>query len=305
METTLNRRIDNLSLDHRRGAAHIVEDSALILKDIARFGEECPEAAELIWRRAVYRLAHNHPTMAPMLKLLNRACLALDEEERDWPNVAGRVSDLLVEHRAHMERMAYTAIDTVASIRTLITFSFSSTVASVIIACHEQGWGGKVLLGESRPLMEGVLLAKTICGAGVPTTLMTDAALMSSVSSADAVWVGGDCFNRQGMVNKVGTKALLEIAQAHSIPVTVMLATDKLLPSALTPYYHFTSYNSREVTTEEVEGLTITNQYFEDIPHNLIDRVYTEWGILTVEEAIARIEEEEVSTTFDAILKAK
>jgi translation initiation factor eIF-2B subunit delta len=300
----LNTLIDTLSLDHRRGAAEIVRDAADLFISIAVVSEESPISSEHLFERAVKRLAKGQPTMAPVLNLLNRICLAKSEADDDWErfadlvrNLAGSRSDLIPSMANHLGELP-------AVTDTLIAFSNSSTVAALVTAAHTQlGWPRAVYCGEGRPVMEGLVMAHKLMAAGLEVTVFTDAALMSRIVEAQAVWIGGDSLSCNGLVNKVGSRALAMLAKFRGIPFVSMMGTDKFLSRGMTPYFGFLPQNPREIGADDAESLCVHNEYYETIPVDLISIVLTENGPADPARLVESIAEEPFSPLLASLLQ--
>jgi translation initiation factor 2B subunit (eIF-2B alpha/beta/delta family) len=241
--------------------------------------------------------------MAPVLNLLNRVCVIKEKAGDDWSEFENLFAAIVRQPDDYLDRMK-SQIDRIPRAEnTLIAFSNSSTVAQVIIAASKAAnWPRRVFCSESRPVMEGIVLARKLTAAGLDVTLFTDAALMSRVVEADAVWVGGDSLSREGLVNKVGSRALAMLCKFQGIPFVSLMGSDKLLPTALTPYFHFLPQNPREIGADEADGLNIHNEYYEVIPLELVSHIVTEDGVHSPHELISTIENEPLSPLFERIL---
>lgn len=294
----INTLIDALSRDHRRGATEIVEDIGEILMRIGEVGSEDREAGEALFRRAVKRLVKSQPTMASVLNILNRACLAREESEENWGLFQDRIAGLLKRYQNARQEMLNRWEELPPAPRALITFSNSSTAAALVVKCFEAGRVGEVFLSEARPVNEGLILARKLIAQGVKVTLFSDAALMSTVDKADAVWVGGDSLSEKGLVNKIGSKALAILARTAGIPFISLMATDKVLSPQLRPYLHNLRQNPRELVGEEIKGLNVVNEYYEEVPLDLVSEVFSEYGLRKPHQLLALVGEEPVSPLF-------
>jgi len=148
-----------------------------------------------------------------------------------------------------------------------------------------------------------VVLAKKLTAAGLDVTLFTDAALMSRVEEADAVWVGGDSLSRNGLVNKVGSRALALLCRYLNKPFLSLMASDKLLPTELIPYFYAIPQNPREIGADDADSLKIFNEYYEEIPATLVSGIFTESGIDSPEDIVSQIENEPLSPLFAQLVK--
>ncbi|MDP8229192.1 MAG: hypothetical protein P9M15_07045 [Candidatus Electryoneaceae bacterium] len=318
MFTHLNRQIDRLSLDHQRGAAEIVEDATKLLLDIVQVGIDDPDdpsEAEALWNRAIRRLARGQPSMAPVLNLQNRACLAIDTSMPDDPissedpdsydwDILSQTLQGFQESRKNQKETMIEKINELPHIDgTLLTFSNSSTISQVIIACYQLGFPKNVICSEGRPMMEGVMMARKLRAAGIPVTLFTDAALMSRIIEVDAVWVGGDAFSQQGLTNKVGSRALAMLAQERRIPFISLMMLDKFLAPELLPFLGLLPQNPREIAGNETKGLDVINEYYENIPSDLVSYVFTEQGLAAPNEMLKFNQLEKVSPLFQRLVQ--
>lgn len=303
MVEQLNSLIDSLRLDHKRGAAEIVQDAAELFVAIGVLAADEPLAAEHLFQRAVKRLARGQPTMAPVLNLLNRVCVIQSQAEEDWVLYSALLPTVVRQPADYAELMKLHITDLPAS-ETLITFSNSSTVATLVAAAKAKlGWPKRVYCGEGRPVMEGLVMARKLTAAGLDVTIFTDAALMSRVAEADGVWVGGDSLSREGLVNKVGSRALAMLARFRGIPFISMMGSDKLLPTGLAPYFRFLLQNPREIGAGEANGLNVHNEYYEQLPLDLITHILTEGGVASPLYVVENIENEPVSPLFAELVR--
>ncbi|MDP8240750.1 MAG: hypothetical protein P9X24_16800 [Candidatus Hatepunaea meridiana] len=302
MISNLNGVIDSLSLDHKRGAAEIVEDIADLFYAIVKIGLEDSDSANQLFNRGIKRLARGQPSMAPVLNFLNRACL-IKEQNGNWSELKELLSELRTATRSRFDAMAFRINDLPRVDGTLITYSNSSTVANIIIACHKFNWPRKVICSEGRPIMEGLVLAQRLTAADVPVTVYTDAALMSQIIDADAVWVGGDCLSQNGLVNKVGSRALAMLAKVQGIPFISLMSTDKLMTPQLMPFFHCLLQNPREVAADDADILNVVNEYYENIPLELVDYILTENGLSKPDDLLKSIQEQPISQMFQQLVQ--
>ncbi|MBT3231799.1 MAG: hypothetical protein HN356_03200 [Calditrichaeota bacterium] len=298
----LNAHIDSLALDHRRGAAEIVEDAALLFRDIARCGEKKHRNCTQLFNRAVRRLAEGQPSMAPVLNLLNRVCIFREESGDNWVEFKVRLQRLVSDWNTRTTQMVNYVQDLPREGETLLTYSNSSTVARMLIACNERfGWPRRVLCGEGRPRQEGVVMAKRLKSAGISVLVYTDAALMSQVAAVDMVWIGGDCLSREGLVNKVGSSALSLLAMIHNVPFISLMTTDKLITPDMLMFFRLLSQNPREIIPDDLVELDVVNEYYETIPLELITNIFTEEGLFLPKELVSTIAYGPISSLFEEL----
>lgn len=122
----------------------------------------------------------------------------------------------------------------------VFTLSKSGTVQRVLTDLWEAGRHIAVLVAESRPGAEGARMARELGERGIRTRACDDFLLLSLVpkeagprrppnyTGSPVVLVGADAVHPDGLVNKVGTRALLETAQRAGVPAFVLATTAKL-----------------------------------------------------------------------------
>ena len=282
-----------------RGAAEIVRDGGVLFRDIARLGEKEESGVEYLFARAIRSLAKGQPSMAPVLNLLNLVCFSKEKHQGNWTDFLDSLKSEILPLLSSTNQVGENLEHIPRQGDTLITFSNSSTVSNVIVGCYERfQWPRKVICGEGRPLQEGVAMARRIHASGVNVQLTTDAAMMSLVDTADAVWVGGDTLSRQGLVNKIGSKALAQLATFNDIPFVSIMSRLKLLAPSLLPFSRFLSQNPREIVAEGGEGLEIINEYYEIVPLKYVSWILTEQGLETPVDLVESIENTAISPLF-------
>jgi methylthioribose-1-phosphate isomerase len=101
----------------------------------------------------------------------------------------------------------------------------TGTALSPIYAMAAAGEPVEVLVGETRPLLQGArLTAWELSAAGVPVTLVADTAAGAAFAAGrvDAVVVGADRVAANGdTANKIGTYPLAVLAREHDVPFYV------------------------------------------------------------------------------------
>lgn len=176
------------------------------------------------------------------------------------------------------------------------------TAFAVLYKAHLQGKKIKILVDETRPLLQGARLTMwEFRQVGIPATLISDnmAAYAMQRKKVDLVIVGADRIARNGDVaNKIGTYSLAVNCRYHRIPFYVAaplstfdstIATGKFIP--------IEERSGREVThiwgqlPITVEGASAWNPAFDVTPAALIRGIITEKKILKrpFEKAIEKL----------------
>jgi methylthioribose-1-phosphate isomerase len=168
--------------------------------------------------------------------------------------------------------------------------SGTGTALGVIIEAHRQGKNVKVLVDETRPLLQGARLTTwELRKAGVPGTLITDsmAGYFMKLGRVDCVITGADRIAANGdTANKVGTYTLAVLAKENGIPfyiasptstIDISLATGDDIPIEERRPGEVTHLQGVPVAPE---GFPAANPAFDVTPHRYISAIITDKGIV-------------------------
>jgi len=157
--------------------------------------------------------------------------------------------------------------------RTIATISQSETLVELFKIWKNNFSELKIIILESRPMLEGRNTAKMLAKLGVECTLMTDAMMMEAVKRCDAVFIGADQILSNGnVVNKSGSHPLALCAKELKKPFYVVAYENKFVETDL--------FKSKDSTPDEIwkqkhTRIKIINRYFEEVPSKLITRIIT------------------------------
>jgi translation initiation factor eIF-2B subunit delta len=165
----------------------------------------------------------------------------------------------------------------------ILTFSASGSILAILKKAKEKGKSFEVTVCESRPMMEGRVLARFLGNAKIPVTLITDAATGVFARKADLFLVGADSVSETTFINKIGTLYLGLLSREHDVPLYVACERSKFISSAwrISP---FATGSPEEILDEELLNVRAENPYFEEIPLSLCQQVITNEGFLPASE---------------------
>ncbi|HKW44214.1 MAG TPA: S-methyl-5-thioribose-1-phosphate isomerase [Candidatus Eremiobacteraceae bacterium] len=179
------------------------------------------------------------------------------------------------------------------------------TALGVIRSAWRLGTLKNVLVGETRPLLQGARLTAWELGRdGIPYSLITDsmAAHFLRRGEVSAVLVGADRIARNGdFANKIGTYGLAVLASAHSVPLYVaapqssfdraIARGDEIVIEQRDPAEVF-EFGGVNVAPADARAL---NPAFDVTPAHLVSAFVTESGVLRppFEQSIAALESAE------------
>lgn len=267
--------LEEIRRDNTSGAAALAARAAQAL---AEWVAGQPGPAECL---AVARgLMRAQPRMAPLVNLAHRFLEA-------GPNAAVACRRFIEELQAGTAAAARHAAALIPGGAVVLTHSFSSTVLGALRRAKQEGRDFSVIATESRPMCEGVALARELAAAGVEVRLIVDAAAALLMGEARLVLLGADAVTGEGVINKVGSRAIALAAREHGVPVYALATGDKLVPSGyrMPPEPAHPAY---EVFAEQVQGISVLNYYFEETPLDLFTGIVSEDGLLA-KEVLVRI----------------
>lgn len=196
-------------------------------------------------------------------------------------DIADRVLEKLDNQR---ESLSEKLIPLLTKSKTIMTHSRSSTFVYSLLKLLDFKKREKLpelVIFESRPALEGKILALEASKAGFKVNYLVDAAMGLAMKTfkPDIVVIGADVIFPNGkVVNKIGCHALAMFAYQYQVPMYVASTTLKLLLKAIP--FAIQSHKSIEVwSKDKPEDVKIFNPYFEMIPSNLIYGFITEFGI--------------------------
>lgn len=256
-----------------RGAPAIGIAAAYGYALAARRGEELEQAAALL--RAA------RPTAANL-------AWALDELRRWQGDPVERARQLHAEEVERCRRMAEHALElfepgtralTHCNTGALATGGYG-TALGALRSAWERGLLAHVLVGETRPLLQGArLTAWELEAEGIPHAVVVDAAagLVMARGEVDLVVVGADRIARNGdTANKVGTYPLAVLAARHSLPFVVVAPSSTLdLATPTGAAIPIEERSPEEVTPR----FPARNPAFDVTPAELVTAIVTERGV--------------------------
>ncbi len=239
-------------------------------------------ASELVQRAVSAITRHNEQlTASEMADVLLQARrdmapiinLALELKRHGNSSTPREIAEaFLHEHKRSFAKCVREIALIVSGVRTVMTFSRSSTVLAGLLQAKHAGGNFKVVLTEARPGLEGITLARELSSARLPVVVGPDASMAAFLEEADLVLVGADAVGPDVFFNKTGTLALARLCSAGNIPFYVCATRDKMLNSQGMEIYQVRNMPSQEIMHPVPEGVQVVNRYFEPVPTGLVTR---------------------------------
>ena len=234
---------------------------------------------EKLWSIGV-KLASTRPSMASLANKIGYLFNELDKvsELKSYRSKVSEVgTEIINSSRTNKKRIAEHLKSVASEAKSVFTYSYSGTVVDVI---RENGYKN-IVVTESRPMMEGKLLAQELGEEGYKVLMVVDGAAGMYVTAADICLIGADSVQYNGSaVNKVGSKLLGYAAKDQGVPFYVLCDTSKFnVLNYLGASIQLEAKTPDEVS-EPLRNVTIKNPYFEVVPPELITGVITEEGLM-------------------------
>lgn len=155
----------------------------------------------------------------------------------------------------------------------VITISKSGTVTEVLKLWFNKNKNLRVVVCESRPNLEGRLMAESLAKIGIKTELISDAMMSLYVPKVDAAIVGADLIlNNGNLVNKVGSKSIALLCKEYMKPFFVVTTKSKF---SRNNKFKLKEEDPKEISRIKVKNLTGSNIYFEEIEKKFITKIFT------------------------------
>ncbi len=155
----------------------------------------------------------------------------------------------------------------------IVTLSNSKTLIEILGRLNEVT-KITVIIGESRPQLEGRIMAKELLKHKIKTEIIPDALLPNAVEKANVAIIGADIVLANGdIVNKIGSRSLAIACKYFKKPFYVLATSDKF--STKTKYIP-ENKSGNEIWSYNHKLLTKTNYYFEVVERRLITKIITD-----------------------------
>jgi translation initiation factor 2B subunit (eIF-2B alpha/beta/delta family) len=281
----IEKKIQGIVNDRRHGAAQLASSAIRILMAVCQRSEPTDlKELTLTIKETALSLTQARPSMAPIrnwslvfvqrfLEKIN-AGIAIGEAKRQGVLLG---KDLLALQQEFIHQQVEAAQTIIRNYKSVVTLSYSSTVESILR--HGLPPSCRVVIAESRPLMEGRRLFRNLSDDVTELRMITDAQLGLAIPDADLVLVGADAVLRDlSVVNKTGTYMAALVAHAHGRDFLVAADTYKINVTMDSHNCILESKSGGEVWARQEKHCD--NVYFDITPSQLITGFVSEAGIL-------------------------
>ncbi len=175
----------------------------------------------------------------------------------------------------------------------IFTHCHSTNVVNALIYSKKKGKNFQVYNTETRPLFQGRKTAKQLKNAKIPVTMFVDSAVATALEKenrkdkiySDKIFLGADAILKTGVINKIGSKMIAELAYKNKIPVFIVADSWKFSKTKVP----IEQRSLNEVWDKAPKKIKIQNPAFEFIEKKYIKAIVSEFGILSFEKFLKRV----------------
>ena len=178
----------------------------------------------------------------------------------------------------------------------IFTHCHSTNVVNSLIYAKKHNKKFEVYNTETRPLYQGRKTSEELKKAGIKTTQFIDAAVRVALIKSktavgvDRVFLGADALLNNGIVNKIGSGIIAEIAYNNKIPVYIIADSWKYSPKSL----KLEERDFHEVWKElpKSSKIKVRNPSFEFVPKKYIKAIISELGELSYDKFLKTVKKQ-------------
>ncbi|MEK6913959.1 MAG: hypothetical protein AABW47_04805 [Nanoarchaeota archaeon] len=178
----------------------------------------------------------------------------------------------------------------------IFTHCHSTNVVNALIFAKKAWKKFEVYNTETRPLFQGRKTANELKKAKIKVTMFIDSASAIAIEKenkkdkihADKIFLGADALLNNGIINKVGSGMIAELAHNHKIPVHIIADSWKFSKKKVP----IENRKLNEVWDNAPKKIKIQNPAFEFVPKKYITGIVSELGILKYDDFVKKMRKE-------------
>ena len=173
----------------------------------------------------------------------------------------------------------------------IFTYCHSTNVVNALVYSKKHGIKFQVYNTETRPLLQGRKTAKELRKAKIKVAMFVDSALgvalegKQGIKKTTKVLLGADALLKKGIINKIGSNVIAQIAKNNKIPVYIVADswkyTNKNVP--------LENRTLNEIWNKAPKLIKIQNPAFEFVHKKYIKKIITELGVLSYDGFLKRV----------------
>lgn len=240
-------------------------------------------STELIKKYPRYRISIQSGSEL-FMKFVLRASIDVPDFNACKALIIERGNSFLDQATISREKLSELAQHFVKDGYVVLVHSFSRAVVKTLLLAHDKYKKQfSVIATESLPDVSGRKLAETLSNAGIPVSLIHDAAIGFVMERVHMVMVGAEgVVESGGIINKIGTYTLSIVAKQNNKPFYVVAESFKF--TRLYPLSQAdvaASFEIPDATASTVHGVPFENQPIDYTPPSNITLLCTDIGVFT------------------------
>ncbi|MBT4166291.1 hypothetical protein HOE04_04605 [archaeon] len=171
----------------------------------------------------------------------------------------------------------------------IFTHCHSTNVTQSLINAKKKKF--QVYNTETRPRYQGRKTARELSKAKIKTTMFVDSALgvalekRQGTKKATKVFLGADALTKKGIINKIGSKVIAQIAHQQKIPIYIIADSWKFTKDSVP----IEQRPLNEVWDKAPKNIKIKNPAFEFLPKKYLTKIITEKGTMTYDKFLKKV----------------
>lgn len=193
-------------------------------------------------------------------------------------------SEILLHFKTSQEKISLQTLKIIKPKSVIFTHCHSNTVVNALVYARKKGKKFKVYNTETRPLYQGRKTARQLSKEKIDVTNFVDSAMHDIVKKSNIILLGADAILRSGVINKIGSTAIAEIAHRHKKPAYILSDSWKFYPKKI----RIEERDFKEVWRKAPKNIKVRNPAFEKIPKKYIKAIISEYGTLPYTDFIKK-----------------
>lgn len=175
----------------------------------------------------------------------------------------------------------------------IFTHCHSTNVVNSLINAKRENRDFEVFNTETRPLFQGRKTANELKGAGIKVTMFIDSAAAIALEKENSkdqdyvnkIFLGADALLSDGVINKVGSGMIAELAYRNKIPVYIIADSWKF--SKIKVPIENRSLN--EIWNRAPKEIKLKNPAFEFVKKKYITGIVSELGLMKYDDFVRKM----------------
>jgi translation initiation factor 2B subunit (eIF-2B alpha/beta/delta family) len=178
----------------------------------------------------------------------------------------------------------------------IFTHCHSTNVVNSLIYAKKKGKKFEVYNTETRPLFQGRKTSKELRRSGIKVTMFVDSAIAIAIEKenrkdktyANKIFIGADALLKDGIINKIGSGMISELAYRNKIPVYIIADSWKFSKNKVP----IENRSLNEIWNRAPKNIKIKNPAFEFVKKKYITGIVTEFGLMKYGEFVREMRKE-------------